>query len=585
LAARRTRHLGIDLFAAAGTRVHAPLPGEVAAAQVCAGRLDYGGLVVLRHRTTDGEEFGTLYGHLDPDSIAALRPGQGIAAGTTFATVGAPPANGDWPPHVHVQLLADALAATPAVPPGVADPDEFDAVAALYPDPSLLLRLSAAASWRGAANGDLLARRRARFAGNLALAYRQPLQLVRGHGHFVYDAEGRRYLDAYNNVPHVGHCHPDVVAAVHEQSALLATNTRYLCAMLGAYADALLQRLPAPLAKCFLVASGSEANELALRLCRAHTGRRDLLVMDHGYHGHTTGAMDVSPYKFAGPRGGGAPDWVHVTPQPDPYRGPYRRDDPQAGLKYARLVRARIEALAARGRTVAGYLSECLPSVGGQHVLPDGFLAEVYADVRRAGGVCIADDVQTALGRTGCCFSGFELQGVVPDVLVLGKPLGNGYPIGAVVTTAAIAESFAAGPEFFSTFGGNTVACAAGLAVLAVLDRERLQQQAARVGDRLLAGLQALAREHALIGDVRGTGLFLGVELVADRGTRQPAPVQAAYVKDRLRERRVLLGTEGPFDNVLKIRPPMTFDADAADALLAGLDATLREDGANPGLI
>jgi 4-aminobutyrate aminotransferase-like enzyme len=305
---------------------------------------------------------------------------------------------------------------------------------------------------------------------------------------------------------------------------------------------------------------------------------------------------------------------VHVTALPDVYRGRFRvmnavvRDaqvdhlDPnesgdsqgetrrstaraaerEAGSKYAALVRDQIESVLESGRKLAGYISECLPSVGGQIVLPEGFLGAVYRDVRRAGGVCIADDVQTALGRVGSRFWGFELQGVVPDILVLGKPLGNGHPLAAVVTTPEIAASFADGPEFFSTFGGNSVSCAVGAAVLDVLEEEQLQANAAAMGALLLSGLAELAQRHPLVGDVRGTGLFIGIELVTDRDTREPATRQASYVKNRMREGRILLGTEGPADNVLKIRPPMTFDAAAANRLLETLDEVLGEDLAQP---
>ncbi len=578
-ARRRTVHLGIDLFAPAGTPVCAPLAGEIAFTDVCTDRLDYGGLVVLRHHTQDGTPFGTLYGHLEPTGVRALRRGQRLAAGQPFAALGAPPDNGDWPPHLHLQLCADDPANGPDVPPGVAEPDAFAAHAALYPNPSPLLGLrddqTAAAEPLPAM---LLARRQRHFAANLATSYREPLQLVRGRGHFVYDARGRRYLDAYNNVPHVGHGHPRVAAAIADQTHVLATNTRYLHELPLVYAERLAALLPATLSMCFLVNSGSEANELAVRLCRAFTGRRDMLVMAHGYHGNTTGAMDLSPYKW--PAGGG-PDWVHTTVQPDVYRGCHR--GAAAGPQYVAQFARELAAVQARGRSIAGYLCECLPSVGGQLVLPDGFLAGAYAAVRAAGGLCIADDVQTALGRTGDHKFGFEQQAVVPDVLVLGKPLGNGYPLAAVVTTPAIAAAFARGPEFFSTFGGNTVAGAAGLAVLDVLADEGLQANARRIGAHLRDGLRALGRQHAVVGDVRGLGLFLGVELVTDRDQRTPATLQAHYVTERLRQRRILIGTDGPHDNVLKIRPPMTFDASAADLLLGELALILREDGARAG--
>ena len=575
---RRTRHLGSDLFAPAGTPVRAPLPGQVVLVTTSPGRLDYGGVVVLQHETAAGEAFGTLYGHLDPPSIAPLRQGVTLAAGAKFATLGAPPENGDWPPHLHLQLIACRPDEAPDIPPGVATADEFEALSSRYPDPAPLLDLPQEATWQAADESALLLRRRARVPANLRFGHGAPLHIVRGRRHCLYDQHGRRYLDAYNNVPHVGHAHPRVVAAVAEQTGLLATNTRYLSESLATYSERLTASLPESLSVCLLVASGSEANELALRLARAHTGARELLVMDHGYHGHTTGAVGASPYKFRHRHGPERAPWVHVTPQPDVYRGPFRGDD--AGARYAALVCKELEVLRGRGGDVAGYLSECLPSVGGQIMPPRGFFAAVYEAVRAAGGVCIADDVQTALGRTGTAFFGFQLTGATPDILVLGKPLGNGYPIGAVVTTEAIAASFAAGPEFFSTFGGNTVACAAGLAVLDVIETEGLQEHAARIGERLLSGLGELRRDHAVIGDVRGSGLFIGVELVTDRDTREPASAVADHVQDRLRERRVLIGTEGPDHNVLKIRPPMTFDLAAADALLTELAGVLAEDRA-----
>ena len=429
-----------------------------------------------------------------------------------------------------------------------------------------------------------LAQRRDRhFAGNLRVSYTTPLELVRGWRHTLFDRQGRRHLDAYNNVPHVGHAHPRVVRAIATQSALLATNTRYLHDGMSRYAEQLAALLPPELSVFFFTPSGSEANELALRLVRAHTGAIDLCVMDHGYHGHTTGTMAISPYKFRQRNAPPKPDWVHVTVQPDVYRG--RFSGPDAGQHYAAEVAQTIAELGAEGRQLAGYLCECLPSVGGQLELPPGFLAAVYAAVRKAGGLCIADDVQTALWRTGSAF-GFEYQGVVPELLVLGKPLGNGFPLGAVVTTKAVAASFADGPEFFSTFGGSTVAMAAGLAVLDVLAEEDLASNAVSTGEHLLQGLRALQLCHPTIGDVRGRGLFLGVELVLDRATKAPAKAIASYVKNRLRERRILIGTDGPFDNVLKIRPPMTFDRAAADLLLDELDRVLGEDGARvPSLL
>jgi 4-aminobutyrate aminotransferase-like enzyme len=397
---------------------------------------------------------------------------------------------------------------------------------------------------------------------------------------YLYDETGRAYLDVYNNVPLVGHSHSRVVRAVREQVALLNTNTRYLHDTVVSYAERLTALLPEPLRVCYFVNSGSEANELALRLARASIGQDDVIVLEHAYHGHTTTLIDVSPYKFDGPGGRGRKPWVHVALLPDDYRGPYRRSHREAGAKYASHVAEILERIHAEGRGGAAFLAETLPSVAGQIVFPPGYLAAAYRHVRAAGGVCIADEVQTGFGRLGTHFWGFETQAVVPDILVLGKPIGNGFPLAAVVATPEVAGSFDNGMEFFSTFGGNPVACAAGLAVLDVLEQERLQENALRVGRHLIAALKDLKDRHSLIGDVRGSGLFLGVELVRDRETLEPATREATYVVNRLRERGILTGTDGPHDNVLKLRPPLVFSESDADLFVATLDEVLGEDAA-----
>jgi 4-aminobutyrate aminotransferase-like enzyme len=413
------------------------------------------------------------------------------------------------------------------------------------------------------------------------VSYREPLLILRGWRQYLYDETGRAYLDAYNNVPLVGYGHPRVVRAVAEQLALLNTNMRYLHDAALRYAERLAARLPPPLEVCYLLNSGSEANELALRLARAHTGRTDVVVLEGGYHGHTTTLIEISQYKFDGPGGAGRRPWVHVAPLPDDYRGRYRRGDPEAGRKYARDA-AEVVSRAASGGGIAAFIAESMPSSAGQIVFPAGYLAEAYRSVRSAGGVCIADEVQVGFGRLGAHFWGFEPQGVVPDIVVLGKPIGNGFPLAAVVTTREVARSFDTGMEFFSTFGGNPVACAAGHAVLDVLEEEHLQESAARVGGHLLEGLRGLMDRHPLVGDVRGAGLFLGVELVRDRTTLEPAPDEAAYVVNRLRELGILTGTDGPHHNVLKLRPPLVFTAADADLVVAVLDEVLREDPAQP---
>ena len=581
-AERRTIHLGVDLFVAPGSAVRAPLPGVVHILADNPALQDYGPLVILRHEADAGRSFFTLYGHLSDDTLASLAVGQRVDAGQQIGRVGKPPTNGDWPPHLHFQLILDLLDLGHDFP-GVARASEREIWKALCPDPNLVLgipeeRFPAAHPPPEAT----LAERRARLGPSLSLSYRRPLKIVRGFGAFLYDETGRAFLDVYNNVPLVGHSHPRVVRAVQAQIALLNTNTRYLHDNVNRYAQRLTDLLPEPLRICFFVNSGSEANELALRLARAHTRCEDVIVLEHAYHGHTTTLVDVSPYKFDGPGGTGRKDFVHVAPLPDDYRGPYRRDDPEAGTKYARHVRDIVAGLRPGGRGLAAYLAETLPSVGGQIVFPPGYLAAAYSHVREVGGVCIADEVQVGFGRLGTHFWGFETQGVVPDIVVLGKPIGNAFPLGAVITTAEIATSFDNGMEFFSTFGGNPVACAAGLAVLDVLRDEDRQRHALVVGSRLISGLKGLMERHPLVGDVRGSGFFLGVELVRDRQTREPAPDEACYVVNRLRERGILTGTDGPHENVLKLRPPLVFTEQDAELFVATLDEVLEEDAAQP---
>ncbi len=573
--ARRTVHLGVDIFMAAGTPVRAPLDGVVEVIEHREGHLDYGGMVVLRHVTPEGDEFVTLYGHLSPGSIRHLSPGQSILRGTAFASLGSPDENGGWQPHLHFQL-AVAPDAMPANWPGVADPDDLDLWQALCPNPAALLNLGDdRVAYRPLDPTTIEEQRHAHFATNLRLSYSDPCLFVRGWRTHLYDQWGRPHLDAYNNVPHVGHAHPRLTAVACDQLARLNTNTRYLHPAQVEFAEALLAKLPSRFSHVFLVNSGSEANELALRLARAHAGGKDMVVVDHGYHGNTTGAIDLSAYKFNKPGGGGAPDWVHLVPVADTYRGEHRGDD--AAERYANSIDDALERVRARGGRLAGFIAETFPSVAGQIIPPTGYLHAVYARIRAAGGVCIADEVQTGLGRLGAYFWGFEAQEADPDIVVLGKPLGNGHPLGAVATTADIARSFDNGIEFFSTFGGSTLSCRIGTEVLRIVEEEGLQANAAATGAHLLAGLRALQGRHPIIGDVRGIGLFVGVDLVLDRESREPATQAAQYIKNRMRQERVLIGTEGPADNVLKIRPPLTVDSDDIDHLLATLNRVLAE--------
>jgi len=539
-------------------------------------------VVILRHAPGDGQEFFTLYGHLSGDCLATLKREQRIAAGHPFAHIGDAHENGGLAPHLHFQIVLDLLdLGTDFL--GVARASERAVWTSLSPNPNLLLGIPADRfPVAEPSMEETRAARRNLLGNNLSVSYQKPLKIVRGWMQYLYDDNCRAYLDVYNNVPLVGHSHPRVARAVQEQIALLNTNTRYLHDTVLRYAQRLTSLLPEPLRVCYFLNSGSEANELALRLARAHTGREDLIVLEHAYHGHTNTLIDISPYKFDGPGGHGRKPWVHVAPIPDDYRGPYRRADADAGKKYAQHVAQIVDAARASGHSIGAFIAETLPSVAGQIVFPQGYLEEAYRYVHAAGGVCIADEVQVGFGRLGTHFWGFATQNVIPDIVVFGKPIGNAFPLAAVVTTREIAKRFDNGMEFFSTFGGNPIACAAGLAVLDVVEEEQLQENAARVGRHLRSRLEQLQEKHALIGDVRGSGLFLGLDLVRDRTTRAAAPDHASYIVNRLRENGILTGTDGPHHNVLKLRPPLIFSNADADLFASALDEVLREDAAQP---
>jgi len=578
----RTIHIGVDLFMLAGSPVFAPLDGVVHSFANNRAPLDYGPAIILEHEFDEGRvKFFTLYGHLSEDSLESLSAGMPIKRGDRIASIGAPPANGGWPPHLHFQIICDMLCMQGDFP-GVALPSQRDVWLSISPDPNLILGIPEDLFPPSSLSSDqILESRRAHIGPSLSVSYRKPLHIVKGFQQYLYDAEGRRYLDCVNNVAHVGHCHPRVIEAAERQMRALNTNTRYLHENIVRLADRLTATMPEPLSVCFFVNSGSEANELALRLARAHTKATDIICVDGAYHGNTTSLIEISPYKFDGPGGAGAPQHVHKVMMPDTYRGAFKADDLNAGKKYAADVKRALEEINDAGKRVSAFICESALGCGGQLILPDGFLKEAFAHVRRAGGVCIADEVQTGLGRVGSHFWAFETQGVVPDIVSIGKPLGNGHPLAAVVTTPEIAASFANGMEYFNTFGGNPVSCAVGLAVLDVIEAEGLQQNALKVGAYLKSELEAKKSKHPLIGDVRGMGLFIGVELVLDRETLEPAAKQAAYVVERMKESGILISTDGPLHNVLKVKPPIVFSILDGDRLVARLADLFAENFLN----
>ncbi|WP_339614262.1 aminotransferase class III-fold pyridoxal phosphate-dependent enzyme [uncultured Winogradskyella sp.] len=390
---------------------------------------------------------------------------------------------------------------------------------------------------------------------NLSLSYNKPLYIKSAAFQYMYDAYGNTFLDAYNNIPHIGHAHPEITKIASQQIATLNTNTRYVFDAYTAYADALLSKFPNALDTVLFVNSGSAASDLAVRMAHAHTTHNTIMVMEHGYHGNTQTSIDISHYKYNHKKGQGQKNHIIKTVIPDTYRGPYKNNDGTAGKAYAEDAITQIENT---NTPIAAFITEPVVGCGGQVPLAKGYLKAVYPAIRQQGGICISDEVQTGFGRLGTHFWGFEAQDVVPDLVILGKPIANGHPMGAVVTTKAIAESFSKGVEFFSSFGGNPVSCNIALTVLKEIETSQLQQNAKLVGDYYQSLFKKLKKTYPCIGDVRGSGLFIGVEIVKE-GAMQANPELAHHIKNELRNRYILVSTDGPYDSVIKTKPPLCF--------------------------
>ena len=421
-------------------------------------------------------------------------------------------------------------------------------------------------------NERLAKRRRHALGPTYTHFYEKPLYLVRGEGVWLYDDEGRRYLDCYNNVPSVGHCHPHVVEALTRQVATLNTHTRYLHHNVVEYAEMLGATLPGDLSVCLFVCTGSEANDLAYRIARAATGNEGAICTTGAYHGNTTLVAELSPeYERKRP----PPDFIVDVEPPDRYRGRFPAGDPGFVDHYADLVDDAIDELADRGHRPAMMIIDSIFDAAGVHTPPAAYQQRVHEKVRAAGGLVVCDEVQSGLTRLGDHFWGFMDSGVVPDIVTMGKPMGAGHPLAAVVTTPEIAAAFARETDYFNTFGGSPVSTAAGKAVLEVVERENLLANVRRSGEYFIHGLRELAARHALIGDVRGKGLFIAVELVDNRDTKQPARSAAAAVVESMREQGVLTALIGRDRNALKFRPPLVFRKEHADIALAALDTAL----------
>lgn len=410
---------------------------------------------------------------------------------------------------------------------------------------------------------------------SFSLSYNEPLHLVRGRGQYLYDSKGNEYLDAVNNIQHVGHSHPKVTEAANEQFKKLNTNTRYLDKTILDYARALTDKLPSNLNKCYFTNSGSESNDLALRIARNHSNSKETIVLEGAYHGHVTSLIEISPYKHDGPGGKGPPEYVHVVPMPDPFRGIYRGQS--SGLKYAAEVKTILDEIRSNDKRVSAFIFEPILGCGGQIIPPNGFLSSSFKMVRDNNGVCIADEVQVGFGRMGESFWGFETQDIVPDIVTLGKSIGNGHPLSVVVTSEDLSNEFNNGMEYFNSFGGNPVSCAIGHAVLKVIEEEELQKNAFRVGNELKTLLNEVKSVHDIIGDVRGKGLFLGIEIIRDLETLEPDKQVTHKIVNEMRNRKILLSSDGPDHNVIKVKPPMVFNSSNALFLVETLDRVLSK--------
>jgi 4-aminobutyrate aminotransferase-like enzyme/Ser/Thr protein kinase RdoA (MazF antagonist) len=567
----RTIHIGVDFWTKPNTAIHALEDGEIFGCFNNDHPKDYGPTLILKHQV-EHLVFYTLYGHLTKSSLIDKFVGKKIKKGEKFAEIGFSTENGNWAPHLHFQIILDMLGyQTDFI--GVSSPSNWAIFSSICPDPNLLFKNDILASKKRIDQLEQINYRKQHLGKSLSLSYEKPLKIVRGEMQYLIDEFGQKYLDTVNNVAHVGHEHPKVVQAGQQQMSILNTNTRYLNDEILQFAEELLKTFPPELSVLHFVNSGSEANELAMRMAKAMTGEKDIIALEIGYHGNTQGCIDISSYKFDGKGGKGCPENTHIVPLPDAFRGIYQGEN--TGGKYAQHVADAIQKIQAKGRNVAAFIAESIVSCGGQIDLPEGYLQEAYKFVREAGGVCIADEVQVGFGRVGRTFWGFQLQGVVPDIVTMGKPIGNGHPLAAVVCTRAVADAFANGMEYFNTFGGNPVSCAIGKTVLAVIKEDKLQENALKIGEYLKNQLKSLQKAFPIIADVRGEGLFLGIELVDEN--KNPLPEKTNYLANRMKDYKILMSVDGPQHNVLKIKPPMCFSKANADYMLEVLMLVLGE--------
>ena len=564
----RSVHIGLDIFDSTEAKVYTPVDGEIFAVANNTGNKDYGPTIIIKH-VEDDIHFYTLYGHLSLDSLLIHKQGDKIRAGELIGYIGNSSENGNWPPHLHFQIILDLFYYISDYP-GVCHYDVKRLFNSICPDPNLMLRLPI--SEVVIKTNDLIIRRTESLGKNLSISYKKPLIIPRAYRQYLFDHTGRRYLDTVNNVAHCGHQHPAIVSAAEKQMRLLNTNTRYLYPQLMDFAEKLKSYLHPSLTTVYFVNSGSEANELAVRIAKTYSGRMDMLVYEHGYHGNTSTLVDLSSYKFDRKGGKGAPPTTHKLSMPDLFRGKFSNDESQYLFESKKII----EDLKDSQRKPAAFLAEYILSCGGQVVCPPAYFKKLIQNMQSDDIIYIADEVQTGIGRTGK-FCSYELADVVPDIVTFGKPLGNGHPLGAVVCNQKLADAFNNGMEYFNTFGGNPVSCVIGDKVLEIVANEFYLNHAEKMENAFYKGFEILKNEFQIIADYRGHGLFLGIEFCTDRRNKKPATNQARYLVQRMKEFGILMSTDGPDDNVVKIKPPMVFDEINVEEVLSRMKKILKE--------
>ena len=561
---RRDVHLGIDIFVEENTPIKSPLNGKVIILHNNNFKYDYGPTVILEHKIND-YSFFTLYGHLSKKCLKKLKVGQIINKGEWIGEIGDYKINGNWPPHLHFQIMTSLLNEVDNFP-GVGEEYLLKIWEQISPDPNIILQIPKSFFFNKVKKEKILLKRKKNIAQNLSISYREPLHMLEAKGQFFYDDQGRKYLDCVNNISHVGHSNKFVHDALVSQNLKLNTNTRYLYNIINEYSDRLLKTFPKQLNKIFFVCTGSEANDLALRIAKNYTKAQNVLVMDNAYHGHTNSLIDLSPYKFNSKGGEGKKDYVHVLRMPDEIRGKWTKQNNKWINKYIDEAKEIIKKHFNKKNSLSGFFFESILGCGGQIELPKGYLKNIFKLVRQKNALCIADEVQTGFGRVGSNFWAFQEHGIVPDIVTLGKPMGNGHPIAAVVTTKKIADSFNNGMEYFNSFGGNPVSCAVGNAVLDVIEKDNLQKNSKVVGDYFIKKLKNIQKKFPnFISKISGKGLFIGIDFIFNGDLLLPNPKLATKLINSLRLKGILLSTDGPFNNVIKIKPPLVFNKDNAD--------------------